>query len=66
MTKATIPPLSDKQQGQSRHRRSSFYSQTVDQNNARLDNKPASFDSLLDEIKFLESELLCRSESPML
>lgn len=58
--KATIPALSDKRQEKCRQRASTFYSQTVAENNARLNNK-TTFAELRDEIKFLQSELLCRS-----
>lgn len=49
------------------HRTSNFYSQTIEENNARLNAKWAAADTLnelrqatLEEIKFIQSRLLAR------
>ena len=59
MTSIKTPKVSDKKLESAKHRRGNFYSQTVDENNTRLNNKTMP-DDIRDELKFLQSELLIR------
>ena len=60
MTDISLKPKPEREQERHASRRSNFYNQTCEQNNQRLNGKPKDFDSLLEEIKFIESELLAR------
>jgi hypothetical protein len=60
MTAQAIPALSQKQQDKARARADTFYAQTVDENNQRLNQNATDFAALLAEIKFIESQLLTK------
>ena len=64
MTEATIPPIPARAQERHEQRQTNFYAQTVEQNNARLNGKNIPTD-ILDEIKFIESQLLASKGDPL-
>lgn len=65
MTTVTIPPLDQRAVERFNQRQGNFYKQTVQQNQDRLDAKPLNLQNLLDEIKFIESELISQYGDPI-
>jgi hypothetical protein len=56
--KIEIPALDEKTQDRIRARETTFYGQSVSENNQRLTQNATDFAALLAEIKFIESVLL--------
>jgi hypothetical protein len=56
--KIELDPLDEKTQDRIRARETTFYGQTVSENNQRLNQNATDFAALLAEIKFIESVLL--------
>lgn len=65
MTEITIPAQPVREQERFIVRRNNFYRQSEEQNSQRLNNKPQNYDSLLEEIKFIETELLAQYGDPI-
>ena len=58
--KIDLPPLSEQQQDRLKTKRDKFFTQTVKENNQRLNNNVDTFAKLLAEVKFIESVLLTK------
>lgn len=57
MTRINVPAQEQHLQDRFSHRKNSFYSQTVAENNARLEGKNIPAD-VLEELKFMQAALL--------
>lgn len=65
MTTVTLPPKDQRTIERFNQRQGNFYAQTVQQNLDRLNSKPQNFDSIMDEIRFIEAELISRFGDPI-